>query len=175
MLAGRFARVVSWDVAGLAAVQSVAGAPLVHAARGFSRFGEHAAGWVGIVALGAVLDAQRRPAWLRAGVAVLAAHTAASVVKRGVRRRRPQHPSVTVHVRTPSALSFPSSHASSSTAAAVVLGRLLGVPLVPVIVPSMGVSRLVLGVHYPTDVLAGAALGAAVAAALRAYERGVAR
>jgi len=83
-----------------------------------------------------------------------------------VRRPRPDHPSVRVGVTTPSRLSFPSSHATSTTAAAVLLGRLTGVPLAAVLVPPMLLSRLVLGVHYPSDVLAGAALGAGSAAAL---------
>ena len=47
----------------------------------------------------------------------------------------------------------------------MLFGRLLGRRLVPVLVPPMALSRLVLGVHYPTDVAAGALLGAAVAAA----------
>jgi membrane-associated phospholipid phosphatase len=68
-------------------------------------------------------------------------------------------------VGTPSRLSFPSAHATSTTAAAVLYGRLLGRSLVPVLVPPMALSRLVLGVHYPTDVAVGAALGAVVAAA----------
>jgi membrane-associated phospholipid phosphatase len=75
-----------------------------------------------------------------------------------------------VRVGTPSKLSFPSAHATSTTAAAVLLGGLLPVGAVraaAVLVPPMAVSRLVLGVHYPSDVLAGAALGAAVAAATR--------
>ncbi|MBC8092939.1 MAG: phosphatase PAP2 family protein, partial [Pseudonocardia sp.] len=66
-----------------------------------------------------------------------------------------------------SKLSFPSAHATSTTAAAVLFGALLHRPLVALIVPPMALSRLVLGVHYPSDVLAGSLLGAAVAAAAR--------
>lgn len=70
-----------------------------------------------------------------------------------------------VLVGTPSRLSFPSAHATSTTAAAVLFGRLLDARLVPVLVPPMTLSRLILGVHCPTDVAAGAAVGAAVASA----------
>ena len=92
-------------------------------------------------------------------------------VKRVVRRTRPDHPSVEVRVGTPSRLSFPSAHATSTTAAAVLYGRLLRRPLVPVLVPPMALSRLVLGVHYPSDVVAGSALGAVVALAVRRATR----
>jgi membrane-associated phospholipid phosphatase len=80
-----------------------------------------------------------------------------------VRRQRPNHPAVAVNVGTPSALSFPSAHATSSTAAVMLLSRATRSRLPLVVVPAMAVSRLVLGVHYPTDVLAGAAVGAVVA------------
>ncbi|SLH29892.1 membrane-associated phospholipid phosphatase [Mycobacteroides abscessus subsp. abscessus] len=72
---------------------------------------------------------------------------------------------------TPSKLSFPSSHATSTTAAAVLLGRLTGLPLSAVLVPPMLLSRVVLGVHYPSDVLAGSALGAASASVVLAAEK----
>ena len=93
----------------------------------------------------------------------MAAHAAAIVIKLVVRRKRPHHPDIAVNVGTPSALSFPSAHATSSTAAAMLLCRATRSPLPLVIIPLMALSRLVLGVHYPSDVLAGIAVGATVA------------
>jgi membrane-associated phospholipid phosphatase len=150
---------------------------VVRAARGLSHFGEHAAGWLALGGVAAVVDSGRRSEWLRASAAVAFAHGVSIGVKRVVRRPRPDDPSVEVRVGTPSRLSFPSSHATSTTAAAVAFGGLLGVPLVPVLVPPMLVSRLVLGVHFPTDVLVGSALGAGVArlAARRRADRQGAR
>lgn len=141
--------------------------PVVAAARGLSVFGEHAAGWLAAGALAALLDRPRRRDWLACAAGVAAAHGTSIAVKRVVRRRRPMDPSVQVLVGTPSRLSFPSSHASSTTAAAVLYGGLLRRPLARVLVPPMLASRLVLGVHYPTDVLAGCALGALVGATVR--------
>lgn len=155
------------EAAALVAVQSRLGSPgAVRVARGMSHFGEHAAGWVAVSALGAVLAPRRRRDWLLVGVGAVAAHGAAIVVKQAVRRRRPGHPDIAVNVGTPSSLSFPSAHATSTTAAATLLCRASRSPLPLVAVPAMAVSRLVLGVHYPTDVLAGMAVGAAVAGAV---------
>jgi membrane-associated phospholipid phosphatase len=148
----------------LQAVQRTIGKPpVVRAARGMSLFGEHAAGWLAIGAAGALLDRPRRREWVAATVGTALAHGASIGVKRVVRRPRPADERVLVQVGTPSKLSFPSAHATSTTAAAVLLGPLLGRPrlLVAVVAP-MAVSRMVLGVHYPTDVVAGTALGAAV-------------
>lgn len=141
--------------------------PLVWCARAMSIFGEHAVGWLAAGGVGAVLDGDRRREWIRASVAVAAAHLASIVLKRIVRRPRPDDPSVAVLAGTPSRLSFPSSHASSTTAAAVLFGGLLGRRLTGVLVPPMMLSRLLLGVHYPSDVLAGSALGAVVAVLAR--------
>jgi membrane-associated phospholipid phosphatase len=156
------------EVALLAAVQHRIAAPrVVTAARGLSHFGEHALGWLALGALGAVVDRRRRRDWLISAAAVGGAHGASIAAKRVVRRHRPTDPSVAVLVDTPSRLSFPSSHAASTTAAAVLYGSLLRRPLTVVLVPPMLVSRLVLGVHYPTDVLVGSALGAAIGAGVR--------
>nr|WP_296771287.1 phosphatase PAP2 family protein [Rhodococcus sp. (in: high G+C Gram-positive bacteria)] len=142
----------------------------VAVARGMSHFGEHALGWVAIAGVGAALDKPRGRQWAGVAVGAVGSHAASIVIKRVVRRPRPNDPSVRINVSTPSKLSFPSSHATSTTAAAVLLGRLTGLPLPAVLVPPMLLSRLVLGVHYPTDVLAGSALGALSAAAVLKFE-----
>ncbi len=133
--------------------------------RAMSHFGEHSIGWLVVALLGAALDPRGRRDWVVAGIGTVAAHAAAVVVKRVVRRKRPHHPAVTVNVGTPSQLSFPSAHATSTTAAAMLLGRAARLPLPVVLVPPMALSRILLGVHYPSDVAAGVALGAGVAAA----------
>jgi membrane-associated phospholipid phosphatase len=161
----------SAEIRMLAGVQRRVGGRAVGVARGMSFFGEHAGGWLALGALGAVVDRSRRREWLTAAAGVAFAHGASIGVKRVVRRTRPEHPSVEVRVGTPSRLSFPSAHATSTTAAALLYGRLLRRPLVPVLVPPMALSRLVLGVHYPSDVVAGSALGAVVALAVRRATR----
>lgn len=164
------------EVAVLRTVQRRVGTPpVVGAARAMSFFGEHAAGWIALGALGAALDAPRRRQWATAVGGVVAAHGASIVVKRVVRRRRPHDARVAVHVGTPSRLSFPSSHASSTTAAALLYAGMVGGPAASgaggVLVPGMALSRLVLGVHYPTDVLAGTVLGATCALGVRRLVR----
>jgi membrane-associated phospholipid phosphatase len=141
------------EEAALVAVQS----------RGLSHFGEHSIGWVAVAALGAVLQPRRRGAWVAAGVGAFLAHAAAVVIKRVVKRERPNHPAIAVNVGTPSRLSFPSAHATSTTAASMLMARTTGLPLPVILVPPMALSRLVLGVHYPSDVLTGVAVGAVVA------------
>lgn len=131
--------------------------------RAMSHFGEHSLGWLVLALLGAILSPSRRREWILAGGGAFAAHAAAVLVKRVVRRERPHHPAVAVNVGTPSRLSFPSAHATSTTAAAILLGRVTGLPLPALLVPPMALSRILLGVHYPSDVAAGVALGAGVA------------
>jgi membrane-associated phospholipid phosphatase len=116
--------------------------------------------------LGALLQPARRRLWLTAGAGAFLAHAAAVVIKRVVRRERPHHPAIAVNVDTPSRLSFPSAHATSTTAASILLAHATGLPLPAVLVPPMALSRLVLGVHYPSDVLTGVAVGATVARAV---------
>lgn len=90
------------------------------------------------------------------------------IVKNLVSRLRPplEMTGYTALLTLPSGFSFPSGHTASSFAASGAYSR--GVPkrwvkvMFFVLAALMGFSRLYVGVHYPTDVLAGAALGLAV-------------
>ncbi|MFD9795093.1 phosphatase PAP2 family protein [Streptomyces sp. NPDC059070] len=149
----------------LSALRDCGADPRVAAvARAFSLAGEHGAVWLAAGAAGAALDRERRGGWLRAAGLVAGAHLVSMGVKRVVRRPRPR-PAAGPLVRTAGRHSFPSSHATSAAAAAVAYGALrpAGARLVPPLAALMCVSRLVVGVHYPSDVLAGALLGGATA------------
>jgi membrane-associated phospholipid phosphatase len=134
------------------------------AAKFLSQAGEHAAAWIAAGLVGAAVDTRARRQWIHAVLTVVASHGTSVVLKRITRRVRPTHPSLLAHVAVPSRWSFPSSHAASTTTAAILYGRLLRTPVTAVIPAAMGWSRLALGVHYPSDVLSGVALGATVAA-----------
>jgi membrane-associated phospholipid phosphatase len=129
----------------------------------FSRVGEHGSAWLAIGAIGQLLDEERRPAWRRATTTVAGVYALNTAIKLLVRRRRPSLPDLPPLSSTPSRLSFPSAHASTSFAGAVGYSR-LGLPAVSLyaLAGGLSLSRLYLGVHYPSDVLAGAILGTAV-------------
>lgn len=142
---------------------------IVPAAKAMSLFGEHSAGWLALAGAGWLASGgRRRREWATVGAAAFTSHAASVVLKRIVRRPRPHDPRVRVGVGTPSQLSFPSSHATSTTAALVAIAAMTGSRLPWAGVPAIMASRLVLGVHYPTDVTAGALLGWATARAARA-------
>jgi membrane-associated phospholipid phosphatase len=140
--------------------------PAVGVARGLSHFGEHALGWLALGAAGWATG-RRREEWAAGIAGVVAAHAAGVGVKRVVRRVRPSLEDVPALVGTPSRLSFPSAHSCSTAAAAVGFGPMLGRPPMLVATGVMLVSRVLLGVHYPSDVVSGAVLGSGVAAAVR--------
>ena len=128
----------------------------------FSSLGEHGLGWHALAFAGAALDPASRPAYLRAVKVVLAAFAANQALKLVVRRRRPKVEGLPPLIETMSQRSYPSAHATTSFAAAAALPLPAG-PLYAV-AGAMALSRVYLGVHYPTDTVAGAALGSAIAA-----------
>jgi len=130
--------------------------------RRYSRLGEHGALWLGVGLAGALVDAPRRRPWLRATATVGAAYLTSTSIKMAIGRKRPAIEDLPHLMATPTGLSFPSSHSTSSFAAARAYGSLIpGAPL-QVAAAAMAFSRLYLGVHYPSDIVAGAALGTAI-------------
>jgi membrane-associated phospholipid phosphatase len=131
----------------------------------FSKLGEHGAGWISLGLLGGVLDRDpaRRRAWRRGALTVAGAYVANQVLKFTIRRRRPVLPGLPPLTPTVSPLSFPSAHATTSFAAARAFRALAPAGVLYVVAAAIGASRPYLGVHYPSDVVAGAALGTAIA------------
>lgn len=135
---------------------------LVGPARAYATLGEHAGVWLALGALGFALDGSRRSAWGRAAVSVATAHALNTGVKLAIARPRPRFEGLPALAGTPSGLSFPSAHASSSFAAARAYGPLIGHRTLYGAATAMALSRVYLGVHYPSDIVAGAALGTVV-------------
>ena len=130
--------------------------------RRFSALGEHAALWLALGAAGVLLDRRRRARWRRGLVTVGGAYGLNTAVKLVVRRRRPRVSGLPPLVSTPTELSFPSAHATSSFAAARAYSDLLPAPPLYALALALALSRLYLGVHYPSDSLVGVCLGLAV-------------
>lgn len=123
-------------------------------------------GWVGAgVALAWLGGEKGRRAGLAATIASLGAtYVVQRLVKPMFRRRRPwvERDVIVVGLRTADA-SFPSGHSASSFAAATALATFYPAtaPLLFALATGVAVSRVHLGHHFPSDVVAGSALGVA--------------
>ena len=137
------------------------------AVAGYSRLGEHAACWLGLGVGGAMLDAERRRRWLAGAGVVAVSYVANYAVKVIVRRHRPVLDGLPPLSPTVSRLSFPSAHATTSFAAARAYSGLAPAGALYAAAAAFAASRPYLGVHYPSDVLAGAFLGTLVAGLAR--------
>jgi decaprenylphosphoryl-5-phosphoribose phosphatase len=119
--------------------------------------------WLGIGMVLAVLDPDNGEAWLVCAVLGPIAIALNYAVKLAVKRPRPVLEGLPPLGGAPSSLSFPSAHATSSFAVATAMTRVdsLGA-LAFVLAIALSLGRPYLGMHYPSDVLAGALLGIAL-------------
>jgi membrane-associated phospholipid phosphatase len=130
----------------------------------YAASGEFGALWIAVVLVGALRDRPRRGRWFGCAVLVPVALCLNYTVKVAVRRRRPRLRGLPALGRVPRTSSFPSAHAATSFAAAEAMGTL--VPRrrarLRTAAALMAATRPYLGVHYPSDALGGALLGAVI-------------
>jgi membrane-associated phospholipid phosphatase len=124
--------------------------------------GEHGAAWQAIALSGWLFDRARRRVYVRASRNVLIGSATNYAFKLIVGRRRPELPGLPPLVHTVSSRSYPSAHATTSFTGAAGLSRVLPALPLYVLACAMALTRPYVGVHYPSDVLAGAVLGTAL-------------
>jgi undecaprenyl-diphosphatase len=161
--------------------------PDVRLAESANAFAQHHDGWedaarsyahlseplfiAGVILLAVAGLALRRRHLVSASVLAVVASglavTVAAVIARIVDRPRPfvAHPQIHLFLAHAPDPGFPSDHATAAFAIAGVLLLRLGRWALPVLLAAvaLAVSRVLVGVHYPNDVLAGALLGTAAA------------
>ena len=131
------------------------------AAVALGRAGNNGAVWLVLGIALALLDPARRESWLICAALGPIAIGLNYGIKLLVRRPRPVLPGLPPLGGAPSSLSFPSAHAFSSFAVATAMCRVDPATSAAFLVAlALSLGRPYLGMHYPSDVLAGAVLGA---------------
>lgn len=153
----------------------MAGTRVDRALRMLSRSANKGRLWFALAAAGALVPGPARRAAVRgAGALAVTSLITNAVLKPATRRKRPlleMTPVVRRLRRPPRTTSFPSGHAASAAAFATGVGLeapALGAALAP-LAAAVGYSRIHVGVHHVSDVVAGAALGATVALATQLW------
>jgi undecaprenyl-diphosphatase len=121
--------------------------------------------WLVIAAIAAIFPAKRMGAWrlvLAVGLTVLAVDGA---IKPAIDRARPFDLLADIQVihARPATGSFPSGHAAYAFAGALAAGRIFPTARIALwlLASAIALSRVYVGVHWPSDVLAGALIGVA--------------
>jgi undecaprenyl-diphosphatase len=143
--------------------------------RELSHAANHSILWLSVAAGLASRRGPTRRAALRGVAAIAAASASANLVGKSLfPRRRPAAELIPLRRRVihrPGSSSFPSGHAASAaafTTAVALESPVTAAVLAPVAV-AVAYSRVHTGVHWPTDVLAGAALGTGIGMATRRW------
>jgi membrane-associated phospholipid phosphatase len=136
---------------------------LERAAKLLGKSGNNGAVWFALGLVLAIVDPSNREAWLICAAVGPVAIGLNYVVKLIAKRPRPVLEGLPPLGGAPSSLSFPSAHATSSFAVATAMTRVAPeAALAFVLAAALSLGRPYLGMHYPSDVLAGAVLGVAL-------------
>jgi membrane-associated phospholipid phosphatase len=128
--------------------------------KALGKLGEYGAIWLAIGIVMAFVDSDNGEDWVVAGILGPVAVVLNFGVKLIVRRPRPVLEGLPPLGGAPSSLSFPSAHATASFACATAMTRIAPeAALLFVLAAGIAACRPYLGMHYPSDVLAGAILG----------------
>jgi undecaprenyl-diphosphatase len=128
--------------------------------RRFSEAGSYGVGWVVLFALVAIFGGGVLRG-LASALLVVATLGLNTLIKRRFRRPRPPKRAID---HMPGSYSFPSAHTSMAMVGAAGMSVIVGYPAIWwMLAAALGISRVVLGMHYLGDVLAGAVLGVLLA------------
>jgi membrane-associated phospholipid phosphatase len=129
-------------------------------AKVLGKIGAYGAVWFVIGIVLAFVDPDNGEDWVVAGILGPVAIGVNFAVKLTVRRARPVLEGLPPLGGAPSSLSFPSAHATSSFACATAMTRIAPeAALLFILAGAIAICRPYLGMHYPSDVVAGALIG----------------
>jgi membrane-associated phospholipid phosphatase len=133
--------------------------PWVVYLRRFSEAGSYGVGWVVLFAIVGIFGSSIAEGAV-AAACVIGMLLLNTFIKGRFRRPRPLQRAI---AHAPASYSFPSAHTSMAMVGAATMTELVGVPVLWwLVAAALGWSRVMLGMHYLGDVIAGAALGIAL-------------